>query len=269
LYEKYNSIKDFEDVISNRIANRIDEEKRLNRKNKLNSKLIKSDIKTIDEYLMNAKDKSCEDFKEIRNTNLIIAEINFEIFINNTLHHISFPLNTGSDLAIFSDVSEKAKEHINDILSSSYMLLNSQKFSINTKGTNSIEEYLLNEKHVGDNTIHSEKSLLGHLFDDILVRKESIIANDLHKHLKYLLTKDTKNIHFHQIWLNIFSTREICDNCIMLLSDQNLNLVNGIAEKIKSMTENISVYHNIDTLYKDIIYNLPYCNEKISEQTVL
>lgn len=78
-------------------------------------------------------------------------------------------------------------------------------------------------------TTHSERSLLGHLFSDILQEKDGYIITELVSKLRLIVTKEKcLSITFQQIWLEMFSTRDVCTNCNNLLSGENKEIIDKI-----------------------------------------
>ena len=74
---------------------------------------------------------------------------------------------------------------------------------------------------------------MGHLSSDLLGTTEGHIVAELSKRLGIYIKKETKKVEFIQMWLDIFSTRDICTNCIKILTYWNNELLKAIIEKLQ------------------------------------
>ena len=199
----------------------------------------------------------------VKDMNLVIGDMNFQIIIDGKSHKISFPLYLGEDLKIFTQAVESAQKKVEDSSSNSYSKLQETIKSqhsltpekVSVEGTS--KDLEAERRKSIEQTHHSEKALIAHLQEDVERGAESHVIQDL----KLWLTRcdkaiDKKPFIIQSISLDLFSTRDVCQGCQVLLADRHMDIVKNIVRGLRN--SDLKVEETVVGIDKNIVFSQTY-----------
>jgi hypothetical protein len=207
---------------------------------------VKEDINLTNDYLNYSENNN--PFEQVdndfNNLNTITAcfsieftveELDKQSILKNTNRLIRFPIYLGKDTYVYSDSIDKSTTNFEE-----------KNPKIDTSNYHSY---------------HSEIGLISGLKFDLKRNTDSYVLGDLKKYLMLYLKKGVvKSIIVNQVFLEIYSSRIICNKCRALLNldhTEIVDLIIGCFESTaKSVDNNILVKCLAKALYKDVSYSI-------------
>jgi hypothetical protein len=176
--------------------------------------------------------------------NVVVCNVSIQYKEDNSVpKRKSFPFYNKSVLANYFLLNDKDKEACEVEIKKGVDNMNSQSGS-------KCSVFSLDQKK-----IHSERSLIAHIIKDLNSDNSEIISQ-----IETICQSNTIKYEIIEISLDIMSTRNICDQCSMILCESGIGLVKKIEDKLK---KNTGIIVNCKALTKNFVFSLD-TNESIS-----
>ena len=240
---------------------------------KWNTNRVEDDLREIEYYLALFQKEEQGSVAKItkiaKDINIVVCDIKFEVEIDEKMYVISFPVYTGSNLADFSKVTEEVKAKVDKEISSQYSKLKesaehvSKEKKVSRGKESSLQETIGEENIRALDTYHSEKALYANLFADVEKQAKSNIVKALEVRVKALPTAKSKNpIDIKQVSIDMFSTRDVCERCTVLLGQQWQDVIDKISSGLKELdVDNTVSAIGID---KNVVFTQKYNEAALS-----